>query len=78
MEIVWSAERVIANKFDDPTLRFSENMAITIGSGNDSTYKLNYVSGLTSSSIELTREGKKEAFKIPFIDKASLLNCATA
>ncbi|MBK7818426.1 MAG: bifunctional UDP-N-acetylmuramoyl-tripeptide:D-alanyl-D-alanine ligase/alanine racemase [Sphingobacteriaceae bacterium] len=71
------AERVIANKFDDPTLRFSENMAITIGSGNDSTYKLNYVPGLTSSSIELTREGKKETFKIPFIDKASLLNCAT-
>jgi len=71
------AERVIASKFDDPTLRFSENMAITIGSGNDSTYKLNYVPGLTNSTIELTRDGKKETFKIPFIDKASLLNCAT-
>ena len=33
--------------------------------------KFNYVPGLTSSSIELTREGKKETFKIPFIDKAS-------
>jgi len=71
------AERVIANKFDDPTLRFSENMAITIGSGNDSTYKLNYVPSLTNSTIELTQNGKKETYRIPFIDKASLLNTAT-
>jgi alanine racemase len=70
-------EKVIANKFDDPTLRFSENLAITIGSGSDCTYKLNYVPGLRDSTIDLTREGKKETFKIPFIDKASLLNCAT-
>lgn len=70
-------EKVIANRFDDPTLRFSENMAISIGSGNDSTYKLNYVPGLINSTIELTSNGKKETFKIPFIDKASLLNCAT-
>jgi len=70
-------EKVIVNRFDDPTLRFSENIAITIGSGNDSTYKLNYVPGLINSTIELTNNGKKETFKIPFIDKASLLNCAT-
>ncbi len=71
-------EKVIVNKYDDPILGFSENRAITIGSGNDCTYKLNYILGTESSTVELTpRDGKKEIFSIPFIDKASALNCST-
>jgi Alr-MurF fusion protein len=70
-------ERVIVNKYDDPTISFSENMTITIGSGSDCTYKLYYVLGLQTSTIELTRANKKETYNIPFIDKASVLNCAT-
>lgn len=70
-------ERVIVNKYDDPLVSFSENMTITIGSGNDCSYKLYYVLGLQTSTIELSQAGKKETFNIPFVDKASVLNCAT-
>lgn len=70
-------ERVIVNKYDDPIVSFSENMSITIGSGNECTYKLYYILGLQTSTIELTHANKKETFTIPFIDKASALNCAT-
>jgi alanine racemase len=70
-------ERVIVNKYDDPVVSFSENMTITIGSGSDCTYKLYYVLGLQSSTVELTQASKKETFNIPFLDKASVLNCAT-
>lgn len=70
-------ERVIVNKYDDPTLAFSENMTLTVGSGNDSTYKLYYVLGKATSTIELSQGSKKETYNIPFIDKASVLNCAT-
>lgn len=70
-------ERVIVNKYDDPTLAFSENMCITVGSGNDCTYKLYYVLGKQTSTIEMTYATKKETFNVPFVDKASVLNCAT-
>jgi len=69
---------IIFNKFDNPALdlRTQKNI-LTIGSGADCYYQLNYNTKSDHTLLELVTASQIYTFRIKFTDKASVLNCAT-